>query len=77
VPRVRGWNLGLGVAVSLLRFPIPAGLQRYYSRRLSLGHLRQHTWENSATRQILNRTFVDINQGNSLAFRSIDLGIPE
>ncbi len=35
MPQVRGGNLGLGVAVSLLRFPMPAGLQRYYGR----GHL--------------------------------------
>jgi hypothetical protein len=41
VPQVRGWNLGLGVAVSLLMFPMPAGLQRYYNRGSSALHYLQ------------------------------------
>jgi hypothetical protein len=35
VPQVRGGNVGLEVVVSLLRFPVTAGLKRYYGQ----GHL--------------------------------------
>jgi hypothetical protein len=72
VPQVRGGNLGLGVAVSLLRFPMPAGLQRYYGR----GHLHFITLQMLSPSAAFEDRARDPNDNSKNQVQTASLGHP-